>query len=61
MNFSLIPLQLTSALGVIIATCGMGTGAYYLIQALTAEFDVPGYASTIVAVLFLGGVQWIAL
>jgi undecaprenyl-phosphate 4-deoxy-4-formamido-L-arabinose transferase len=60
-NFSLLPLQVASALGLVIAACGMAAGAYYLALTLLAQITVPGYASTIVAVLFLGGVQLIAL
>jgi undecaprenyl-phosphate 4-deoxy-4-formamido-L-arabinose transferase len=60
-NFSLLPLQLVSLLGLLTAASGFGIGAYYLIQYLAANIAVPGYASTIVAILVLGGVQLLAL
>lgn len=60
-NFSLLPLQVASATGLIAALVGMGTGGYYLVQALFRNIAVPGYASTIVAVMVLGGLQLLAL
>lgn len=60
-NFSLLPLQLVSAVGLIAAIGGFGLGAYYVVQHFTSSIAVPGFASTIVAVLMLGGVQLLAL
>ena len=60
-NFSLLPLQLSTLLGLFSALVGFGVGAYYLWFALWHRMAVPGYASTITAVLFLGGVQLFAI
>ena len=60
-NFSLLPLQMVSLLGFLAALCGFGVGAYYLAQYLFAQIAVPGYASTIIAILVLGGLQLLAL
>lgn len=60
-NFSLIPLQIVSGLGFITAASGFFVGIYYLIQYLFSNISVPGFASTIIAVLILGGVQLLAL
>ncbi|MGH0033411.1 MAG: glycosyltransferase family 2 protein [Myxococcota bacterium] len=60
-NFSLIPLQFVSLVGLLAATGGIGLGLVFLVAALTGRMEVPGYASTIVAVLMLGGVQLLAL
>lgn len=60
-NFSLLPLQVVSGLGFATASTGFLIGIYYLIQYLTANIAVPGYASTIIAILILGGVQLLAL
>jgi glycosyltransferase involved in cell wall biosynthesis len=60
-NFSLIPLQLVSALGLATALCGFGVGFFYLFQYLISNIAVPGFASTIIAVLILGGAQLLAL
>ena len=60
-NFSLIPLQIMSAIGVIVAGGGFVTALYYLYQYLSAGIPVPGYASIIISVLVLGGLQLLAL
>lgn len=60
-NFSLIPLQIVSALGFVTAASGFLVGVYYLVQFLAANIVIPGYASTIIAILILGGVQLLAL
>lgn len=60
-NFSLLPLQLTSAIGFLFALGGLLAGAYYLVLYLTGQIEVPGYASIIVGVLVLGGTQLLAM
>jgi undecaprenyl-phosphate 4-deoxy-4-formamido-L-arabinose transferase len=60
-NFSLLPLQLVSACGTFAAGTGLLLGFYYLIQLLLSNIVVPGYASIIIAVLVLGGIQLLAL
>jgi undecaprenyl-phosphate 4-deoxy-4-formamido-L-arabinose transferase len=60
-NFSLLPLQLVSFLGFLAAGGGMVMAVYYFVQYLRANITVPGYASTIIAVLILGGTNLLAL
>ena len=60
-NFSLIPLQMVSGLGFVTAASGFLVGMFYLIQYLAASIAVPGFASTIIAILILGGAQLLAL
>lgn len=60
-NFSLIPLQLVTGLGLLAATSGFLVGLYYLFQYFAASIVVPGFASTIIAILILGGAQLLAL
>lgn len=60
-NFSLLPLQVVSVVGGITAASGFLMGAYYLLQFLSSNIAVPGFASTIIAILVLGGVQLLAL
>lgn len=60
-NFSLIPLQLVSGLGFVTALSGFGVGLFYLIQYFASNIEVPGFASTIIAILILGGAQLLAL
>lgn len=60
-NFSLIPLQIVSGLGFVTAASGFFVGMFYLIQYFASSIAVPGFASTIVAILVLGGAQLLAL
>jgi undecaprenyl-phosphate 4-deoxy-4-formamido-L-arabinose transferase len=43
------------------AVGGLALGSYYLFAALSSQIVVPGYASIIIAVLTLGGIQLLAL
>lgn len=60
-NFSLFPLQLASACGLAAAGIGLVTALYYLAMYFSSNISVPGYASMIVTVLLLGGLQLSAL
>lgn len=60
-NFSLLPLQLVSVIGIISALGGLGGGVYYLVKYLFERISVPGYASVIIAILVLGGLQLLSL
>jgi len=60
-NFSLIPLQIVTGLGVVTAASGFMLGMFYLFQFLASSIAVPGFASTIIAILILGGAQLLAL
>ena len=60
-NFSLIPLQLVSVWGMLVAVVGLLFGVYFLVQSFLSNITVSGYASTIVAILVLGGTQLLAL
>jgi undecaprenyl-phosphate 4-deoxy-4-formamido-L-arabinose transferase len=60
-NFSLVPLQLVSFCGFAAAVVGFGLGAYYLYQYTVSGITVPGFASTIVSILVLGGLQLLGL
>ncbi|MCS7305238.1 MAG: glycosyltransferase family 2 protein [Thermoguttaceae bacterium] len=60
-NFSLLPLQVASVLGLVAAAGGLLLGLMYLGLWLAGQIAVPGYASTIVAILVLGGLQLLAL
>jgi glycosyltransferase involved in cell wall biosynthesis len=60
-NFSLLPLQIVSLVGFIASAGGISLGLFYLTRAIFSEITVPGYASTIIAVLVLGGLQLLSL
>jgi len=58
---STIPLRVWSYLGAFVALGALGYAIYIIIVALTSGINVPGYASLMVAVLFLGGLQLLSL
>jgi hypothetical protein len=60
-NFSLLPLQVVSLCGMAASLGGIFLAVYYLYKSLVHDISVPGFAATIIAVLFLGGVQLLAL
>src|SRR5262249_43597251 len=60
-NFSLLPLQFVSLVGFITAVGGILAAIYYLAQYMSNRIIVPGYASIMIALLVLGGVQLLAL
>lgn len=60
-SFSLIPLRLTSLLGVVVSGLGFLFAFLLIVQKLTIDVMPVGWASLIVAVLVIGGVQLLAL
>jgi polyisoprenyl-phosphate glycosyltransferase len=58
---STLPLRVWSYLGAIVALGALGYAVYIIIVTLTSGINVPGYASLMVAVLFLGGLQLLSL
>ncbi len=60
-SFSIIPLRLASLAGILISIVGFAYAAYLIVRTIVAGVDVPGYASIMVVMMFLGGVQLICL
>ena len=60
-SFSTAPLRIWSYLGLGIALVAFLFGLFIVGRALLIGRDLPGYASTITIVLFLGGIQLIGL
>ena len=60
-GFSTLPLRLWSYFGALIALLSFIYAVYMIVKTLVLGIDVPGYASLMVVVLFLGGVQLITL
>ena len=60
-SFSRVPLQVLSGSGVAIACLALLYGSWMVLRTLVFGIDLPGYASLMTAVLFLGGVQLIGL
>ncbi len=60
-SFSAAPLRAASVIGFATALVAMVYGAWLVGKTLVLGIDLPGYASTITLVLFLGGVQLVSL
>jgi hypothetical protein len=61
MSFSAAPLKLASFVGFVMALAAIVYGAWLVGKTLVLGIDLPGYASTITLVLFLGGLQLLSL
>lgn len=60
-SFSRIPLQVWSYAGLAIAILALGYGSWMVLRTLLFGIDLPGYASLMTAILFLGGIQLIGM
>jgi polyisoprenyl-phosphate glycosyltransferase len=60
-SFSISPLRIWTYIGGVIALAAMSWGAWIALRTLIWGIDLPGYASLLVAVLFLGGLQLIGI
>lgn len=60
-SFSSIPLKIWGYCGIFISSISLIYGLFLVLKTLISGIDVPGYASTIVIILFLGGIQLITL
>jgi glycosyltransferase involved in cell wall biosynthesis len=58
---STMPLRIWSYVGVVIALLALVYASYLTVRTTLFGIDVPGYASIMVATLFLGGIQLISL
>jgi glycosyltransferase involved in cell wall biosynthesis len=59
--FSRVPLAISGWIGAAIALIAMVYGGYLAMRTLIVGIDVPGYASIMVGIMLLGGVQLLAL
>lgn len=60
-SFSVLPLKVWSYVGFSLAIATFLYAMFLIIRTLILGVDVPGYASLMVAVLFIGGVQLLTL
>lgn len=60
-SFSSLPLKVWGYFGLVISGITLLYAFYLVLRTLIFGIAVPGYASTIVAILFLGGIQLITL
>jgi glycosyltransferase involved in cell wall biosynthesis len=58
---STVPLRVWSYLGAIVALLALGYAVFLTIRTMLFGVQVPGYASLMVAILFLGGLQLLSL
>lgn len=61
LSFSTAPLRIATFAGFLIAMLSFVAAVYYLSGTLLADKTIPGFATTIIVVLFLGGVQLVTL
>jgi glycosyltransferase involved in cell wall biosynthesis len=60
-SFTLIPLKVWSYIGLVISLISLLYASFLVIRTLVFGVDLPGYASIMVSILFLGGIQLISL
>jgi glycosyltransferase involved in cell wall biosynthesis len=60
-SFSTAPLKLALVLGVAVSACGFAAITLIVYLRLSHSFDLPGWTSLMVIVLFLGGIQLITI
>ena len=60
-SFSVRPLKVWGVIGALISLLSFVYAALIVLRTLVLGADLPGYASLIVAILFLGGIQLIGI
>ena len=60
-SFTTSPLRWSAVIGIIVSIVGFIYMLYIIIKTIISGVEVPGYASTMVIILFLGGIQLIFL
>jgi len=56
-SFSYVPLRIATYIGLFVALISFVTGIYMLIKKIFFGIPIAGYASVVVSILFIGGVQ----
>jgi glycosyltransferase involved in cell wall biosynthesis len=60
-SFSTAPLRVWTLIGLFFATISFTYAVYIVFRGVTQGIEVPGYVSTVVIVIFLGGLQLIGI
>lgn len=60
-SFTTLPLRITTYLGAIISLVSFSYAGWLVLRTIIFGIDVPGYVSTMVAVLCIGGIQLLSL
>ncbi len=56
-SFSIVPLRIASLMGLAVSLLGFFYAVYLIVRTFVLGVDVPGYASMMVVIMFLGGFQ----
>ncbi len=60
-NFSIVPLQISSILGLLFAVLGFMMSGYFLLKKIIYDIPVAGYTSLIIAITIFAGIQLLTL
>jgi len=60
-SFSTLPLRMWTWFGSVISLFALGYGIFLVLRTMLFGVDVPGFASLMVGILFLGGLQLLSL
>jgi hypothetical protein len=60
-SFSVVPLRIVSAIGFIVVAISLLMGVYVLYSTLVTGKVVPGWASTVLPIYSIGGIQLLSL
>ena len=60
-SFSTVPLRVWTYLGLIVSLIALGYAGFLVVRTLVMGIDVPGYASLMVSVLLIGGLNLFTL
>jgi glycosyltransferase involved in cell wall biosynthesis len=61
LSFSKVPLRLATWMGLFVSLISFLLAGWFIVRKLTVGYEVQGWASTVVLVLFLGGVQLLTI
>lgn len=61
MSFSTLPLKVWSYVGTLISGLSLATAIYFVLRTIFFGVDTPGFATLIVSVTFLAGIQLLSL
>lgn len=60
-NFSILPLQMVSIIGLLFAFVGFFMAVFFLMKKILFDISVTGYTSLIIAITFFSGIQLLTL
>lgn len=60
-SFSHVPLRIASMMGLVVSVLSVALAAYYFVKKLAFGLSPPGFATLVVAVFFLAGVQLVTI